>query len=576
LALDAEFYMAGDTHARVRLRDVARWAGPILGPDRPFFVLAIIYGAGISLLSLATPISVQMLINSVANTALPAPLFTLAGILLALLLLSAAMSGLRAWLMEVFGQRFFARLVAEITLRAINARNPFFGDARKTDLFNRYFEVMNVQKAMPSLLIGLFTILLQSGVGFVVTSFYHPIFLGFNLLFIALVWAVWRIWSRGAMTSRIALSHAKYDAAHWLESVGASNGFYKSSRHLDFAIGKSEEMTARYIGAYRRHVRYSLTQNVAFLILYAVASAGLLALGGWLVIQGQLSIGQLVAGELILSSIFYGAAQLGPYLDTFYDLVAALEELSLLYDIPQEAPGHVRSANETDGDLAFRDTRIDDMRFDIAIPAGARLVAAGPAPVQRAFALLLKRHRRPDRGFLTLGGADIATLDAYDLRSDVIVLDRPTIVESSVLDYLRLACPDGQPAEMMNAIRTVGLERLIGSLPDGLETVLSSTGWPLSLDEMMRLKFASALLARPRILVLSPLFDMIPTVDLTRMIAAMGTGHTTMIYFTHRDDPPPLDGYLWLAGDQQQLSQDRAEFDALRQPAEEATNAPAR
>lgn len=568
--------MAAEKDRSVRMRDVVRWARPILGPDQPYFTLVAIYGAGISLLSLATPISVQMLINSVANTALPAPLFTLAGILFVLLMLSAVMSAMRAYLMELFGQRFFARMVAEITLRAVHARNPFFGDERRVDLFDRYFEVMNVQKAMPSLLIGLFTILLQSAVGFVVTSFYHPFFLGFNLIFILVTWLIWRVWSRGAMTTRVELSHAKYNTARWLESVGASNGFYKSSRHLEFAIERSEGETANYIRAYRRHVRYSLTQTTAFLVLYAVASAGLLAMGGWLVIQSQLSIGQLVAAELILSSIFYGAAQLGPYIDAFYDLVAALEELSLLNDIPQESPGSPGATAQARSDLAFADVQLDDLHFDLTIPHGSRLIASAEDDVQRAFALLLKRDRQPESGFVTLGGADISTLDAYDLRSDVIVLDRPTIVESSIIDYLKLASPDDSPTAMMTAVRAVSLDRRIGRLPDGLHTVLSQTGWPLSAPETMRLKFAAALLAGPKILVMSPLFDIIPRRDLNRMIAAIPSGQTTVIYFTNRDEPPELESYLWIGRTTQARASDRPAFDALRYGSREATDAAAR
>ncbi|OYY64339.1 ABC transporter ATP-binding protein [Sphingomonas sp. 28-62-11] len=568
--------MAAEKDRSVRMRDVVRWARPILGPDQPYFTLVAIYGAGISLLSLATPISVQMLINSVANTALPAPLFTLSAILFALLMVSAVMSAMRAYLMELFGQRFFARMVAEITLRAVHARNPFFGDERRVDLFDRYFEVMNVQKSMPSLLIGLFTILLQSAVGFVVTSFYHPVFLGFNLIFILAVWLIWRVWSRGAMTTRIELSHAKYATARWLEGVGASNGFYKSSRHLDFAIDRSEAETAAYIGAYRRHVYYSLTQTTAFLILYAVASAGLLALGGWLVIQSQLSIGQLVAAELILSSIFYGAAQLGPYLDAFYDLVAALEELSLLNDIPQDSPGTPGARTQASSDLAFADVRLDDMRFDLQIPHGSRLIASAEDDVQRAFALLLKRDRRPEGGFVTLGGADLATLDPYDLRADVVVLDRPLIVESSIIDYLKLASPDDSPSAMMAAVRAVSLDRRIGRLPDGLHTVLSQTGWPFSVAESMRLKFAAALLSEPKILVMSPLFDVIPRRDIERMIAAIRPGQTTMIYFTNREDPPMLDSYAWIGRTSQSRVSDQAEFDALRFAVREATDAAAR
>ncbi|MFM9828248.1 MAG: ABC transporter ATP-binding protein [Sphingomonas sp.] len=555
------------------MRDVWRWAMPILGPDRGTFGVAIIYGVGISLLSLATPISVQMLINSVANTALPAPLFTLSAVLFVLLMLSVVMSAFRTHLLELFRQRLFARQVAEITLRAVHARNPFFQDARTADLFNRYFEVMNIQKAVPSLLIGLFTILLQSAVGFVVTSLYHPIFLAFNLVFIAIGWLIWVLWARGAMTSAVALSHVKYDMAHWLESIAGSNGFYKSDRHIGFAIEKSEAMTAKYLAAYRRHFRYSFSQAVAFLTLYALASAGLLALGGWLVIQGQLSIGQLVAAELILSSIFYGTSQLGPYLDTFYDLVAAVEELALLRAIPQEESGRSGAAPDKAGDLALSDVRIGDLRLDLRIPMGSRLIAHADADIQRHFAMLLKRHEQPDSGFITLDGADLSTIDPNRLRSDVMVLNRVATVEATIFDYLDLASVHDTAAQIMTAIRLAGLEKRIGRLPNGIQTVLSATGWPLGAADLMRLKLASAWLRQPRILVLSPLFDMIPSDDLTAIVRAFQGDRTTVIYFTNRADPPEFGGYLWVAEHDQRLITERATFEALRNGGHGADNA---
>ncbi|MBX9882067.1 MAG: ABC transporter ATP-binding protein/permease [Sphingomonas sp.] len=553
----------------VRFRDFIGWARPILWPDRPFLLLAAIYGVAISLLSLVTPISVQLLINSIAYTALPVPLFTLSLVMFALLMTSNILSAFRTHLMEIFRRRFFARLVAEITMRAVQARDPFFSDARRADLFNRYFDVMNVQKAVPSLLIGLFTILLQSAVGLVVTSLYHPIFLAFNLVFIGLVWLVWRLWSRPAMSASVQLSHAKYDMAHWLESVGASNGFYKSSRHINYAIARSDALSERYIQADRRFFGHSFTQNVMFLTLYAAGSAGLLALGGWLVIQGQLSIGQLVAAELILSSIFYGVAQLGPYLDSFYELVAACEELHLFHEVPQEAPVSSEPLDRLPGGLRLAEVEIDDCRFDFTVPEGVRLIGAAEPDVNRTLQLLLKRHRSPARGFVTLGGADISALDVYQLRSEVIVLDRPSIVETSIFDYLGLADADATPAMMMEALRQVGLEQAIGRLPEGIHTTLSSTGWPLALPEVMRLKFAAALLARPRILILSPLFDMVPRPDLERMLAGFGGGLTSLIYFTNRTHPPQLDGYLWLGRTAQHQVASQAEFDALRYAGEQ-------
>jgi len=496
--------MAGATQ-NIRLRDVLIWVGPIIGPEAGFFWLAIIYGLGISLLSLATPISVQLLINSIASTALPAPLFALAAMLFFLLMVSGGFYALRTWMMELFRRRFMARLVAEVSLRAINAANPFFQDERRIDLFNRYFELINIQKVIPSLLIGGFTIILQAAVGFVVTSFYHPFFLAFNIIVVLLVWLIWLLWSRGGMQTSIELSHEKYEAAHWLESIGASNGFYKTARHIDYALDRSEAVSASYVAAHKRHFGYYFPQVIALAVLYAVASAGLLALGGWLVIQEQLSIGQLVAAELILSGVFAGIAQLSSYLDDFYDLVAALEELALLYAIPQEPPppGGAAPLPSRGSGLAMANVRFGHLsgpvRFDFVIPDGMRLVAQGSPGMERQISLLLKRHLKPDKGLITIGGVDITVLDTLQLRSDVQVLDRPAVVESTITEYLRLSNPDADPAAMIRALSLVGLDDRIAMLPDGMQTVLSSTGYPLSLGKTMQLRLAAAVLAQPRI-----------------------------------------------------------------------------
>jgi putative ABC transport system ATP-binding protein len=527
-------------------REAVSWLAEIVGPDVPYLRLAMVYGVAISLLSLATPISVQLLINSVANTALPAPLWTLAGLLLLLLLLVAGLSALRFWVMALFERRFFARVVAEITVRAVHAQNPFFVDQNRGDLFNRYFDLVVVQKAVPSLVIGAFTILLQSAVGLVVTSFYHPFFLAFNALLLLSVLTIWLLWSRGSIRSAVALSHAKHDAARWLESVGASNGFYKSSRHLDFAMDRSEGVTATYVDRHRRYFRYSFTQTVAFLLLYAFASAALLALGGNLILTGELSIGQLVAAELILSGVFYGISQLGWYLDTLYDFVASAEELSMLFAIPQEQA--VAAAGKAPGDGAGRleGVEIDEARFDFARAAGEQLVTVADGGAERLLAMVLKRHSVPRRGLVTVGGADLATFDMYLLRSEVMVLDRPTVVEVTIREYLSLGAAPPLSETMLDALDAVGLRERIARLPHGLDTPLAGSGYPLSIGEVMALKLANAMLVRPHLLMLSQLYDLIPATRLTEVLRRLKAANTTVLLCTGRPEDITLDGWFRL------------------------------
>lgn len=530
---------------KIGLADVRGWLAEVIGPDGGYLRLAMVYGVAISLLSLATPISVQLLINSVAKIALPAPLLTLSALMFGLLLLVVVLSALRVHIMALFERRIFARTLAEITIRAVHARNPFFADARRSDLFNRYFDLMLVQKSVPSLVIGAFTILLQSVVGLLVTSFYHPFFLGFNVILIALVLLIWQIWSPGAIRSAVALSHAKHEAARWLEGLGSSNGFYKSSRHLNFAMDGSEAMTASYVDAHRRHFRFTFVQTCAYLLLYATASAALLALGGWLILQGQLSIGQLVAAELILSGVFYGLGQLGTYLEAYYDMVAAAEEVSMLYAIPYDTPNR-SPEGPASGEVQLRGVESGDARIDLTIAAGSQLVAIGAPTMDHRLSMLLKRNLQPDRGLVMVGGVDLEAFDIYRLRSDVIVLDRPTIVEIRIREYLGLAGAGIPAAHALDALALVGLGTRIAQLPEGMDTPLAASGWPLSIGELMALKLANALLAKPRVLLLGPLYDLMPPERLSAALDALRESGTTVLLFTGRPEAIRRDGYLWL------------------------------
>ncbi len=544
---------------QISLRRLFGFVGPILGPESNFYALTIVYGLGISLLSLATPISVQMLINTVANTGLTVPLTVLSLTLFGLLLAAGLMNALRIHLMDLFARRFYARMVGEIALRAIYALNPFFQDQDRGTLFNRYFDIIVVHKSLPYILIGGFTVVLQTGMGFVLVSLYHPLFLAFNLVIILLIWAIWLIWGPRAIRSAIGVSHRKHATAAWLEGLGESNGYYKSERHIASALDKTNATTGDYLDAHARHFRHHFSQTLSFLLLYATASAALLGLGGWLVIQGELSLGQLVAAELVLSAAFYGVSQLGIYLTYFYDLCAAVDELSLFYDVEQEELSGEGTALGDDSRLelveATGDARGAEAVLNFAVPSGARVMGIAESHgVQRLLTHFLRRHAEADKGYVALGGVDVQDIGLRTLRKEVIILDRPTFSGMSIRDYLDLAGSKHSAARDLEVLRLVGLDRTMAQLRDGLDTRLSPTGWPLSITECMQLKLAASIIAQPRVLVLTQLFDVLPQPVLRRSLDRLQeSGRTTVIYFTSRQRDLGFDGYLYLGNKEQRL-----------------------
>ncbi len=544
---------------KVSVAEVFSFFNSILGPEKNYFLLAVVYGVGISGLSLALPISVQMLVNTVANTGLKTPLLVLSVTLFVLLLAAGLLYALRVHLMDLFQRRFYARMVSEIALRSVYALNPFFQDRRLGSLFNRYFDIIIVQKAVPDLLIGGFTIVLQAAFGFILVSMYHPLFLAFNLIIIVLIWLIWLIWGGRAIRSAVEVSHHKHAAAAWLEGLGGSNGFFKSERHIAEALQRTDAVTSAYMEQHVRHFRHHFSQTLCFITLYASASAGLLGLGGFLVIEGELTLGQLVAAELVLTGVFVGLSQFGTYLAYFYELCAALDELSLFYDVEQEEPDGDAEPFEGDASIEFVNARGDarghQCTLNFTIRSGARVLGAAETHgEQRELTSFLKRHQRPSTGYIALGGNDINGIQAHALRQQIIVLDRPNAIEMTIREYLKLSGDGASSHRILEALRIVGLEAPIAQLEDGLDTHIASTGWPLTITETMQLKLAAAIIARPRVLVLGQLFDTIPDDFLERsMDTLQESGQTTIIYFSGRLRNLGFDTYLYLGYSDQHL-----------------------
>ena len=328
-------------------------------------------------------------------------------------------------------------------------------------------------------------------------------------------------------------SEAKHRTAHWIQSLADSSGFFKSGRHLDHAIARSEGLSAEWVSRHKAHFRQYFGPSVAFLSTFAVANAGFLALGGSLIIAGQLSLGQLVAAELILSGIFYGIAQITTYLPTLYEFAANLEETTRFWDVEQEqrTGGDRRPA---DGALAFRSVASDGHAFDFAIPSGEQLAVVASPEARRTVTRLLKRHGDAARGMVLVGNRDVADFDLYRLRAEVIVCDRVDVVEMTIREYFELAATHGDGEEkrgedvpsFFELLALVGIDRRIGALERGLDTTMASSGWPLTVGETMALKLVAALIARPRLLLLSPLYGLLPTARVDAALARLRPGGT--------------------------------------------------
>ncbi|MDY6982012.1 MAG: ABC transporter ATP-binding protein, partial [Pseudomonadota bacterium] len=537
-----------------------RLVGEMLKPESAFYRVILIYSMAISLLSLAIPISVQLLIDTIARTGLPRAVLTLGLLLFVLLFISGVLYALRAWTMELYNRRLYSRITSEIVLSGLMAPTGWFERGSHRALFNRYFDIMTLKKNMPYLLSYGFSWFFQAVIGFVVVSLYHNYFLIFSLGLIALMWLIWRGWGWRAIESGFHLSEAKHATGAWLQGLAINNGFYKAAPHAAFALARTDRLIHAHLDAQQTHFRHSYSQLIGFLLLYALASATLLGLGGWLVIQGQLTLGQLVAAELILSAIFYGLPQLSGYLDYFYDVCAAIEELSRFRAVEIESDGAAAPvAWPADAPLVLRDAHCTsgnrELTFSLTLPLGLRVSAlAANASMQEAFTGLLTRGVQPTGGALLIGDVDLRDCAADQLREAIAVYDRQTLLPLSIAEYLKLADPSAGARRMHEVLDLLDLHRDLRLLPKGLDTQIDYSGAPLTLEQALRLKLAFALLGGARIVILGQIFDAVHARHIDSfMLALTAAGSRSAVYFTRREDLAVITHRLFLEETRQEL-----------------------
>lgn len=518
----------------------------LLGPESGFYKLVLIYSIAISLLTLAIPISVQSLIDTIANIGLMRAIVVISLLLFGLLLMSGLLYALRAYALELFNRRLFIRLASEMAMTAVAARESGVDDRKRLALFNRFFDIMTLKKNVPHILTNGFSLLLQSLIGCIVVSLYHPYFFLFALILLTLVWGVWKLWGWKAIRTAFLLSEAKYATADSLQSLSISLRDLKATGNVEYILEEFNDVVTQHVDQQEKHFAFNYRQLVSLLFINALASAALLGMGGWLVIHGQLTLGQLVAAELIMLGIFAGLPPLAGYLDYFYDICAAVEEISRFRQLPQETHPAGRAVLPGRGKLSLACRRASfgaqdserEVVLDLCLSPGELVSAATANP--RALNLLknaVTGNVFPARGQIYFGDLATDEINPFELRKLVKVVDRASVIPGTIRHFLNFSNPAAGQLDIREALELTGIFDVVDALPAGLDSHISSDGWPLTLEQTLRLKLSAVYLSRPQVLVLDQIADLVDRDVMATILAGFRALDTAVLYFTHTAEP---------------------------------------
>jgi len=486
-------------------------------PDRSDIVAVAIFAVAIGVLLLATPIAVQALVNSVAVGGAIPPLIVV-GMLLAIgLVLAGMLSACQAWIVEILQRRLFVRMVADLGARLPRVSLDVYEHRYGPELVNRFFDVITIQKTGSALLLDGLSILLSVVVGLIVLAFYHPLLLAFDIILLVIIGFIVLGPMRRGVRTAIAESQAKYEVAGLLEEVARYPILYRTAGARRFLFERSDRAARNYLERRAAHYRVLFGQIVGALGLHALASTALLVIGGMLVIEGSLTLGQLVAAELIVTIIVNSVAKMGKHLENYYDLIAATDKLGFLLNLPLEPSGgveHLGLVRSAGAVLHLRGVRCQralgtSLFEDISVQVDAQqsLGVCGPAGAGKSTLLeMIWGLRRPDRGVIRLDEHDLRDLPVDEMRRASILVAEIEIVSGTIRQNVQLGRDVVSDQNVRTALDRVGLLERFEALPDGLETEVGARGWPLSEGELRCLQVARAIVDPPRLLMVSEVF----------------------------------------------------------------------
>ena len=476
-------------------------------------ILGCLLIAAATLFALPPPLITRYLVDDVI---LGRQVGLLAGAIL--LLIGCLVAEKLARLLEDF---YFARFEQNITLdilqdlidRVLHFPKAFFDDQQTGYLQSRLTEdVDGIRWIFSSTIIHVISNFLRF-LGGTVFLFYLEWRLSIAVLILlpGLVWMIRFFSGRIHTLSHHAMEHKADVSGDFQESL--------SEASLVKAYANEDRTRNHLMSSFRKVFQINLEQRAinSLASLSINAMPGLariitLAVGAFWVIQGQWTIGSLLAFQAYLAYVFGPAQFLASSNLQFQKALAALERVSVLFGIvPEENHESGRKVDQLKGDIEFNDVSFsynghEPVLKDISlhIRAGERLALVGPSGIGKTTLIsLILQFYRPAAGKIYFDGQPASDLNPISLRQRIgYVSQSPRIFSGTVIDNLRYGNPEAGKEDIVQAARIVGLHDDIEKLPDGYETGLGENGTNLSEGQKQRLSIARALVKNPDILIL--------------------------------------------------------------------------
>jgi ABC-type multidrug transport system fused ATPase/permease subunit len=489
----------------------------------------------LAVLAVATPVLAGRVVNAIVDGDSQGTVVRLAVLIAAIAIAEAGLGLVNRWLSANIGEDLILSLRTAVFDHVQRMPIAFFTRTRTGALVSRLnSDVIGAQRAFSDTLSGV-----VSNIVMLVLTLVVMLGISWQITMLALVLLPIFVLPARRMGKRLAelrRESANYNAELMTQTTERFSAPGATLVKLyGRPVAESHEFARRARRVRDIGVRSAMLQTVfvtALTLVSALALALVYGLGGYYAIRGSLDAGEVVALALLLTRLYAPLTSLASARVEVMGAVVSFERVFEVLDLPpliQEKPDahrmpdgpvsvefdHVSfgypSADKVSlaslEEVAVLDTRggievLHDLSFRAEPGEMVALVGSSGAG-KSTIAQLIPRLYDVDAGAVRLAGVDVRDLSFASIRETLgMVTQDGHLFHESIRANLALARPEATDDELWDALRRARLDGVIGSLPDGLDTVVGERGYRLSGGERQRLTIARLLLARPRVVIL--------------------------------------------------------------------------
>lgn len=503
----------------------------LLRPDKQEIRNVYIYAIFNGLINLSLPIGIQAIINLIQGGRISTSWIVLVLFVVTGIVLSGVMQVNQLRLTENLQQKIFTRAAFEFAYRIPRIKMEKLYKHYAPELMNRFFDVVSVQKGLSKILIDFSTASIQVFFGLILLSVYHPFFIVFSLILVALVWLIFRITFRRGMETSLKESKSKYRIAHQLEELARTHITFKLAGKTELPMEQIDETGKEYLGHREGHFLILVKQYWLLIGFRAVVAMGLLVIGGILVMEQQMNIGQFVAAEIIILLIMSSVEKVILSLEGIYDVFTSIEKIGQVTDLELEDDEGISVEETCDNggmdievkNLCFHypDQSVNVLSYlNLTIKSGENILITGDNNSGKSTLLyLLAGLYKPCEGYIAYNDIPLGNYHPESLRSYIgdCLMDEK-LFEGTVMDNISMGRPRATTENVQWAIEMLGLKDFIKELPKGYLTMINPQGQQFSKGIIDRLLLARAIADKPKVLLIKDAFTLFSIEERTKIL----------------------------------------------------------